>query len=581
MSFSHSLRVSAATFAIALAPFSIRAQGTAADYARSEALRTRLDGLVIDAAEPPTWIGDDARFVYRKSVRGGSAFVLVDAATREKRPAFDHDRLAASIASAIRRPSVTGTSLPLGRLAFVDSARAIEFTLTARPGETVTDTTRWRCTLADYVCGRAAVRADSALRLRRQVGGGLFGTPPAPDARPRLSPDGKTEAFVQNYNVAIRPVGGREVTILSGDGSEGDAYDPQSIVWSPDSKRLAAYRVRPGFRREVYYVQSSPEDQLQPKHSTLLYNKPGDVLDQGTPVVFDVAARTQMSVDRTLFPNAYAVTGLEWRKDGRAVTFEYNQRGHQVYRVIEIDAATGKARAVIDETMPTFFEYSAKKYRFDVADGKEVIWMSERDGWNHLYLYNGVTGKVKNQITKGDWAVRNVSKVDESARQLVFSAGGMYPGKDPYFAHYYRVNFDGTGLTPLTTADANHNLVFSDDQTMYVDFYSRVDMPPVVELHKTADASLVEALEKGDIADLQASAWKPPEVFVAKARDGKTDIWGVIYRPSSFSASKKYPVIENIYAGPQGSFVPKNFGAYNPMQSIAELGFIVVQIDGM
>jgi dipeptidyl aminopeptidase/acylaminoacyl peptidase len=157
----------------------------------------------------------------------------------------------------------------------------------------------------------------------------------------------------------------------------------------------------------------------------------------------------------------------------------------------------------------------------------------------------------------------------------------MYPGKDPYFAHYYRINFDGTGLTPLTTADANHNLVFSEDRAFYVDFYSRVDLPPVSELHKTADASLVETLDKGDIADLQASGWKPPEVFVAKGRDGRTDIWGNIYRPSNFDASKKYPVIENIYAGPQGSFVPKNFAAYNGMQSIAELGFIVVQIDGM
>ena len=378
--------------------------------------------------------------------------------------------------------------------------------------------------------------------------------------------------------------------MLSTDGSEGNPYELNTIVWSPDSKKIAASKVKPGYRREVHYVESSPADQVQPKHSVNVYEKPGDVRALPQPAIFDVASKRQTLVTNALFPNPYDLSRFQWRKDNHAVTFEYNQRGHQVYRLIEVDAATGAARAVISEEPKTFFNYrtangslsdSGKKYRYDVADGKEVIWMSERDGWNHLYLYDGETGKVKNQITKGDWAVRNVWSVDEQKRQLIFSAGGMYPGKDPYYAYYYRINFDGTGLTPLTTADANHTLVFSEDNSFYADFYSRVDLPPAVEVHKTADASLLDTLEKGDITDLQASGWKPPEVFVAKGRDGKTDIWGLIYRPSTFDATKKYPVIENIYAGPQGSFVPKNFGAYNGMQSIAELGFIVVQIDGM
>jgi dipeptidyl aminopeptidase/acylaminoacyl peptidase len=207
--------------------------------------------------------------------------------------------------------------------------------------------------------------------------------------------------------------------------------------------------------------------------------------------------------------------------------------------------------------------------------------MSERDGWNHLYLYDGATGVVKNQITKGDWAVRNVVHVDEQARQIVFSANGMYPGKDPYFVHYYRINFDGSGLTPLTTADANHTVWFSPDRQFYVDTYSRVDMAPVSELHRASDASLVMDLQKADISALVAAGWRPPEVFVAKGRDGKTDIWGVIYRPTAFDPANKYPVLENIYAGPQGAFVPKSFQAYNAMQATAEIGFIVVQIDGM
>ena len=566
-------------------PSAAAAQGTAAEYARSEGLRARVEGLVVDAAEAPSWVGPgSSQFVYRKSVKGGFSFMLVDAATLEKRPAFDHDRLATAITAAMRRqggPPITGVTLPLGRFALVDSARAIEFTATGRPGESVADTTRWRCTLADYACARAPVRTDSALRARRQVGGGLFGTPLPADARIRVSPDSTLEAFVRNFNVVVQTRGSRDGNALTIDGFEGDAYDPQSIVWSPDSKRIAVYRVRPGYRREVHYVMSSPEDQLQPKHSTLLYNKPGDILDQGTPVIIDVASKSQINVDRTLFPNAYSVTGLEWRKDGRSVTFEYNQRGHQVYRVIEIDAATGKSRAVVDETMPTFFEYSAKRYRYDLADGKEIIWMSERDGWNHLYLYDGVTGKVKRQITKGAWLVRSVDWVDTTGKQIYFTASGMYPGKDPYFVHAYKIKFDGTGLTPLTDADATHSVSYSPDHKYYVDLYSRVDLAPVMQLRRASDGKMLTDLEKADASALLAIGWKPPEVFMSLGRDGKTEIWGVIIRPMNFDSTRTYPVVENIYAGPQGSFVPKTFSTQLGMQSIAELGFVVVQIDGM
>jgi Tol biopolymer transport system component len=293
-------------------------------------------------------------------------------------------------------------------------------------------------------------------------------------AEPVKSPDGKWEALVRNYNVAVREEGTREVTLLSTDGSEGSYYDPLSIAWSPDSTKIAVYKVKPGHRRYVHYVESSPEDQLQPKHSTLQYAKPGDVLDVELPVLFDVASKTRTAVDTALFPNAYTQSRLQWRRDSSAFTFDYNQRGHQVFRIIEVNASTGAARAVVSEETKTFFHYSGKRFRHDVDDGKEVIWMSERDGWNHLYLYDGATGRVKHQITRGEWPVRSVVKVDEDARQIWFSASGMYPGKDPYFVHYYRIDFDGTGLTTFTQADANHNVVFSPDMKYYVNVWSRV-----------------------------------------------------------------------------------------------------------
>jgi dipeptidyl aminopeptidase/acylaminoacyl peptidase len=297
----------------------------------------------------------------------------------------------------------------------------------------------------------------------------------------------------------------------------------------------------------------------------------------------------QLSVSDEWFPNPYSLSGLVWRSDSRTVTFEYNQRGHQVYRVIEVDAVSGRARAVVSEEPETFFDYG-RRFRHEIDDGREIIWMSERDGWNHLYLYDGVTGRVKNQITKGEWVVRGVSRVDEEKRQIWVSASGRYPGKDPYLVHYYRIDFDGSGLTSLTEADANHDVSFSRDMKFYVDTHSRVDLPTVSELRRTSDGSLVQVLERGDISALVAAGWRAPEVFAAKGRDGTTDIWGIIVRPTNFDPQKRYPVIENIYAGPHGSFVHKTFWPFRPhsggdsligMQAHAELGFIVVMIDGM
>ena len=403
--------------------------------------------------------------------------------------------------------------------------------------------------------------------------------------------DGKWDALIQNFNVFLRPAGTTErPTALSLDGSEGNYYTFRSIAWSPDSKKLVAYHTRPGYDRQVHYIESSPSDQLQPKHSSIFYRKPGDALDIAFPALFDVSTKKETEIDQALFPNAYNLTPPVWWKDSRGFTFEYNQRGHQVYRVIEVDAETAKARALIDEKSPTFFYYNllgeglsgGRRYRHDLNDGKEIIWASERDGWEHLYLYDGVTGKVKNQITKGEWVVRMVDRVDEDKRQIWFQAGGMNPGQDPYFTHYYRINFDGTGLTRLTEADGNHTVTFSSDRKYYVDTWSRVDLPPVSQLRRADDRKVLMDLGKGDAAALRAAGIRPTEVFVAKGRDGKTDIWGTIVRPTNFDPAKKYPVIEQIYAGPQGSFVPKTFGPRSPgTQELAELGFIVVQIDGM
>jgi dipeptidyl aminopeptidase/acylaminoacyl peptidase len=566
-----------------LLPRPAAAQGTIADYQRAMTLRARYDGLALNVVDERQWIRDTNRFWYRRSVKGGHEFILVDADAKTKQPAFDHARLAEGVSTATKG-KYSALTLPFATFTFTDEDKAIEFAI-SQPNDAAAPPPgprpMWHCSLESYTCRQAAPTG----RGGRGGGNGLAGPVRAPldinGAEPKKSPDGKLEALVNNYNIAVREPGTRTLSWLTTDGSEGTYYDPESVEWSPDSARIAAYKVRPGFRRYVHYVESSPEDQLQPKDSVMQYAKPGDVLDVERPVVIDVSTKSVRLVENGLFPNAYDMTRLVWRKSGAALTFEYNQRGHQVYRIIEVEAATARARAIVSEEAQTFFCYSGKKFRRDIDDGREVIWMSERDGWNHLYLYDGATGTVKNQITKGSWPVRGVVNVDEKKREIVFSASGMDEGKDPYFLQLFRVNFDGTGLKRLTTPDANHNASFSPDMKYVVDIYSTVDTAPVAELRRTDDGSVAMELERADIAALTQAGWKAPEVFTAQGRDGRTGIWGVIYRPTTFDASKKYAVIENIYAGPQSSFVPKSFTEFNQMQAMADLGFIVVQIDGM
>ena len=282
-----------------------------------------------------------------------------------------------------------------------------------------------------------------------------------------------------------------------------------------------------------------------------------------------------------LFPQQYDITTIRWDSDSRAVTFEYNQRGHQLYRVLELSAETGNVRPLIEESSPTFVNYS-RHFRHDLTNGKEIIWMSERDNWNHLYLYNRQTAQVDHQITRGEWYVREVLRVDEEKKLIYFSANGMVANEDPYLLRYYRIGFDGNNLTCLTPEEGMHTAWFSADMKYLVDVYSKVDQAPVAVLRSGDDGRILMPLETADISRLVSEGWKAPEVFAAKGRDGQTDIWGMIVRPSHFDPNKKYPVIEYIYAGPGSHYVPKSFySAFYNMTGLAELGFIVVQIDGM
>ena len=402
------------------------------------------------------------------------------------------------------------------------------------------------------------------------------------DASPRSerSPDGHWTVVLRDHNLVLRARDGGEEFPLTEDGAADDGYSPR-VAWSPDSSRFVAFQTRKPQGRTIPLVESSPKDQLQPRLHSVPYDKPGDPLPVTRPRLFDTGRRARIPVDEKLFATPWSIDRLRWDRDGRRFTFLYNPRGHQALRVVAVDAATGEARALIDETSRTFVDYAHKLYYRTLDETNEILWMSERDGWNHLYLIDARTGAVKNAVTRGPWVVRGVELVDERARQVWFRLSGLRPDEDPYHVHYARVGFDGTGMLVLTVGDGTHRIEFSPDRRFFVDTYSRVDLPPLTELRRSSDGELVCALEKADASALRATGWRPPERFMAKGRDGVTDIWGVIHRPSNFDPSRKYPVIEDIYAGPQGSHVPKSFREFREQQALAELGFIVVQIDGM
>jgi dipeptidyl aminopeptidase/acylaminoacyl peptidase len=468
------------------------------------------------------------------------------------------------------------------RLFWLDSEGRRQGYGTLRPGETQTQGTYaghvWLAARRDGTALAVFVASDTPSQAVIEGQAAKRKTPSAPD--PALSPDGHWKVVLRDSNLFLTETANGQETRLTQDGSPADAYggDP---YWSPDSKRFVIFKTIPAQEHKVYVVESSPSDQLQPKLRSYDYLKPGDRIEHPRPHLFDVAAKRDIPIKDDLFPNPWELSDVHWEPDGRQFTFLYNQRGHRAMRLIAVDAETGAARADIDEQAKTFIDWTNKVFLHRLDGTHEAIWMSERDGWNHLYLYDTATGQVKNQITKGEWVVRKVDRVDAERRQIWFQAGGIYPGQDPYYIHYCRINFDGTGLTLLTAGDGTHTITFSPDNRYLVDAWSRVDLPPVTELRRADDGKKVLDLERADASALLATGLKYPERLVAKGRDGKTDIYGVIVRPSTFDPKRRYPVLEDIYAGPQGSFVPKAFAAVPRMQRLAELGFIVVQIDGM
>lgn len=530
-----------------LQPYLPTDQEVAENYKRSAELG--YGARVLNNRLQVHWIGDQWLW-YERDLTDGSEYVLVQTSSGKRRPLFDHGKLVTALAKKFQ-VQVQPNNIQLDRLSVSNDLKEITF---------VRDGKLYVCDLASY----EIKEAKPAEKLESSSG------------RQASLP---FKARIINGNLEVSPASVDEWQRVSTE--EG----MNSYFWSPDGKFLVGIKVIPGDRKTVSTLQSNVKGATRSKLVTRMYDQPGDKLDTSEYFVYSPVAKwkeNKLNLGTVInggYPWASSPRPRWWRPDGATeYTFllDILRRGYQALDVVRVDG-TGKTTFPIRENSSTFVDTGDFDFR-PLQKQDALIVLSESDGWNHLYKVDGKTGK-RTQITKGEFVVRSIVRINEGDQRIIFSANGREKG-DPYFIHYYRVDFDGKNLTRLTEGEGTHSLDWSPNNLFYVDSYSSTVLAPVFEL-RSVDGKLISTLERADASQLSDAGVPRPKPFVAKGRDGKTDIWGVIYFPSQMDKGKKYPIIENIYAGPHDSHVPKAFSAVSYNQRIAELGFVVVQIDGM
>ncbi|NLO72014.1 MAG: prolyl oligopeptidase family serine peptidase [Porphyromonadaceae bacterium] len=503
-------------------------------------------------------------FTYITQTSKGTKFLLINIDDKTTNQAFDQEKTAVALSEKLNR-KVEAYNLPFRRFTYSENLDSIFFQV---------DNAGYSLSLNSYELserrGQSARRESYWGRSNREN-----------SDRRVISPDKKFEAYISEGNLWIRNLETKKAEKLSFDGSPYEYYS-SAIYWSPDSKKLVSCKFRPVETRKLLLISSSPKDRLQPTTEEFDYTKPGDALPVRSPVAFNIETKEVIRFTVPDVENQYYLGNIKWDKSSRYFTFDFNKRGHGQFVIYAGDVVSKSLRTIVNEESSTFIYYNAL-YQYWFKEADELLWISERDGWRHLYLYDVKTGKPKKQLTKGEWIVKKVVNVDEKARKLIFVGCGMDKNEDPYLEKYYSLNIDNGKITPLTPEKANHRVTFTTDYRFMFDVYSRVDLPPTVVVRSVDEGGkiVIKPENQPFISEVTAAGWRMPEVFSAKGRDGTTDIWGVIIRPSNFDPSVKYPVIEYIYAGPHDSHVPKNFAIVHTPSALAELGFITVMIDGM
>lgn len=554
---------------------------TAADYSRAEKFMPyNTASLVFGDSPTPNWWADD-RFWYRRTTPDGDEFVIIDPARGTRSAAFDSARVASALASA------TGTSLDAGHLPLTD----LDFSRGRSLASFKVGDRDWQCDLQSLKCTAQPRLTTTASVFTRGLGLDV------------LSPDKKRAAFIRDFNLWVRDVASGKEKQLTTDGVRDFGYatdnagwirsDRPVILWSPDSKKIATFQQDQRGVGEMYLANTKVG---HPELQSWKYPLPGDsVMTTIQRVIIDVDSsrliRFAMPPDQhrsTLCDDLICSEGewvdVEWSPDSNRLAFVSVSRDHKRAQLRVADASTGSIRDVLEEVVPTQYESGSgnrPNWRY-LASSNEVIWFSERDNWGHLYLYDLASGQLKNQITSGSWVVTELLRVDEKNRLLYFLAAGREKGRDPYFTHLYRIGFDGKGLALLTPEDGNHDVSLSPSGRYFVDSYSKPDVPPVTVM-RDSEGKQLATIEKADISRLVAAGWKQPIPITVKARDGSTDLYGLMYKPTNLDTNKRYPIINHIYPGPQGGSVgTRSFAASRgDSQALAELGFIVVEIDGM
>ena len=555
---------------------------TAKDYERAESrLSYGTEPFIDNNNVRPEWLTGD-RFWYRNLTAQGSEFILVDPAKHSRVAAFDQQKLAAGLSAATGK-QYTAALLPFTSFTFSADGKSIIFEV---------DGKQWSADLGTYKVAEsnsAAANSTGGRGGRRGGRGSIYNT----------SPDGKKEAFIKDWNLWIRDVDTKKETQLTTDGVKDYGYatdnagwkhsDNAILIWSSDSKKIATFKQDQRNVSDMYLVTTNVG---KPNLKAWKYPLPGDKdiamiqrviidVDNAKVVVTKVAPDPHRATLSDDISSSGTLDDVYFSSDNSKVAFVSTSRDHKNEKVRIADATTGDAREVFEETVPTQFESGQGAINWRYLDKtNEIIWYSERDNWGHLYLYDANTGKVKNQITKGDFVVTRLLKVDEKNRMLYFIADGRQ-AENPYFSQLCKIGFDGKHFATLTPEAGNHQVALSPSGAYFIDSYSKPDVPAITVL-RDMSGKLITNLEKTDISRLEATGWKPVTTFSVKAHDGKTDIYGLMITPTKLDPNKKYPVIDYIYPGPQGGSVGSwSFAASRgDGQALAELGFIVVEIEG-
>jgi len=552
---------------------------TAKDYERAESFMAYNTAPYIDGgAVRPNWLPGE-KFWYRNLTAQGSEFILVDPAKGTRAPAFDHQKLAAAL-TGITGKKLEAATLPFASINYTPDGKYVTFTASGK---------NYKADLQNYtITEDTAPAQQTGGRLGRRGG---FGSGV-------LSPDGKRSAFIKDDNLWVREVATGKQTQLTTDGVKDFGYatdnagwthsDGAILQWSPDSKKIATFKQDQRKVADMYLVTTNVG---KPTLKAWKYPLPGEeipmihrvIIDVDNPkvVMLKVAPDPHRATLSDDISSSGTLDDVNWSADGSQLAFVSTSRDHKIEKVRIANATTGDVREVFQETVPTQYEsgWGSINWRF-LPKTNEIIWFSERDNCGHLYLYNAATGKLKNQITKGNWVVTRIVKVDEKSRLIYLLAGGREAG-NPYFSHLYKVGFDGKKVTLLTPEEGNHQISFSPTESYFVDTYSQPNVAPVTVM-RNLNGKLVAKVQQTDVSRLTATGWKAPMPITVKAHDGKTDLYGLMFTPTKLDASKKYPIINYIYPGPQGGSVGSwSFTASRgDHQALAELGFVVVLIEG-